>query len=128
MKKKILFIDDEKDVLTVGKLMIQSLGHEVLLMDSGEKAIEFMSSNDASEIDLVFLDLMMPGMTGLDVLKFMKDSNIQIPTILQTGMATDGDLKQARNLGAVDHLCKPYTKKDLESLINKYARQYISVV
>jgi CheY-like chemotaxis protein len=120
MRKKILFIDDERDILIVGKLLVEGLGHEVFLIDSGEKAVEFMSSEDVSEIDLVFLDLMMPGMTGFDVLKFMRDSSIRIPTILQTGMANDSDLEEAKDLGAIDCVCKPYTKQDIKYLIDKY--------
>ncbi len=120
MKKKILFIDDEKDILIVGELFIQSLGYEALLIDSGEKALQFMNSKYISEINLIFLDVMMPVINGFDVLRFMKNSNIQIPTILQTGIVNDSDLKKARNLGVVDYVGKPYTKKNMEHLIKKY--------
>jgi two-component system alkaline phosphatase synthesis response regulator PhoP len=125
MKKKILFIDDEKDVLLIGKMLIKSLGHEVFLADSGEEAIEFMKNDGISEIDIIFLDLMMPGIDGLEVLRFMNNSDIKTTTILQTGTASGSDLKIAKHLGAIDCMRKPYSKRDIEHFINKYASRSI---
>jgi len=120
MKKKIFFVDDDQDVLTITELLLKGLGHEVLFANSGEKAIEIIKSTVSAKIDLMFLDLMMHGIDGFDVLEFMKNSNIQIPTIVQTGIIDNNDLKKAKNLGAIDYILKPYTREDIKRLINKY--------
>lgn len=118
MKKRILFVDDDPGVLMVGDMLIKSLGHEVLLANSGEAAIEIIK-NSESKIDCIFLDWMMPGLSGTAVLAFMLDASIKIPVIVQTGIISDGDLDRAKELGAVDHICKPYSKEDMRSAIVK---------
>ena len=116
--KKILFVDDDQDVLSISSMLIKSLGHEILLVNSGEEAINLIR-NSESNIDFIFLDLMMPGIDGFDVLTFMKDANIHIPTVIQTGIIDEGDLKRIKELGAVDYITKPYTKEDLRRAITK---------
>jgi CheY-like chemotaxis protein len=120
MKKTILLVDDENTVLVAGKLIVESLGYEALLARSGEVALEIFASNDMSKISLIFLDLMMPGVNGFKILKFARDFKIGIPIILQTGIIANDDLKMARDLGAADLISKPYSKKDIGKLINKY--------
>ena len=118
MKKKILFVDDDPGVLMVGDMLIRSLGHEVMLASSGEEAIDVIK-NSESKIDCIFLDLMMPGMNGTGVLTFMHNASIRIPVVVQTGIIHDSDLDLAKELGAVDYICKPYSKDDLRSAILK---------
>lgn len=73
-----------------------------MLANSGKKALFIMTHKKyISKIDLIFLDMMMPGISGLDVLKFMRDSNIQISTVLQIGIVDDRSLKKAMKLGVI---------------------------
>ena len=118
MTKKILFVDDDQGILIVGNMLLKSLGHEVSLARSGEEAIDIIR-NSKSEIDCIFLDLMMPGIRGYDVLTFMRDSHIMIPVVVQTGLINDGDLNTAKELGAIDYICKPYSKEDVRGAITK---------
>ena len=120
MRKKILFVDDERDVLNVSNMILKGLGHETLLASSGEKAIDIIDSNIGSKIDLIFLDLTMPGATGFDVLEFLNNSNIKIPVIVQTAVMDKDDLEKTVKLEAVDCITKPYTKEDVKYLINKH--------
>jgi len=94
MRKKILFVDDNPGMLIVGNMLIKSLGYDVLLAKSGEEAINIIK-NPESEIDCMFLDLMMPGVGGIDVLTFMRDSRIVTPVVMQTGLADDSEMKKA---------------------------------
>jgi CheY-like chemotaxis protein len=121
MKKTILFIDDDQRILNIGDMFIKRLGHKVLLVESGQKAIDILKENNGLGIDFILLDIMMPEVDGFGVLEFLKDSNIQIPVVLQTGVMDDNDLKKAKKLGAVDCITKPYTRKDVEYLIKKYS-------
>lgn len=118
MRKKILFVDDDPGMLIVGSMFIKSLGYNVLLAKSGEEAINIIK-NSKSEIDCIFLDLMMPGLGGFDVLTFMRDSNIIIPAVVQTGLVDDSDIKKAKELGVADYICKPYTKENVKNAIAK---------
>jgi len=118
MTKKILFVDDDQGILIVGNMLLKSLGHEVSLARSGEEAIDIIR-NSKSEIDCIFLDLMMPGIGGYDVLTFMRDSHIMIPVVVQTGLINDDDLNTAKELGAIDYICKPYSKEDVRGAITK---------
>ena len=118
MRKKILFVDDDQGILIVGNMLLKSLGHEVSLARSGEEAIDIIR-NSKSEIDCIFLDLMMPGIGRYDVLTFMRDSHIMIPVVVQTGLINDGDLNKAKELGAIDYICKPYSKEDVRGAITK---------
>ena len=118
MRKKILFVDDDQGILIVGNMLLKSLGHEVSLARSGEEAIDIIR-NSKSEIDCIFLDLMMPGIGGYDVLTFMRDSHIMIPVVVQTGLINHKDIEKAKGLGAVDYICKPYSKEDVRGAITK---------
>ena len=124
MNIKILFVDDERGVLTVASLFIKALGYDILLANSGEEAINSLQETGC-EIKIIFLDLMMPNIDGLGVLNFMQKKKINIPTIVQTGMLDDISIKEAKELGAVDYITKPYTREDIGFLINKYIKENI---
>ena len=117
-EKRILFVDNDQINLSVGNLLLKSLGHKVLLASSGEEAIDIIK-NLKSGIDGVFLDLTMPWVNGFDVLTFMRDSYITIPVVVQTGLINNKDIEKAKGLGAVDYICKPYSKEDIRAAIAK---------
>jgi len=116
-KKKILFVDDNQSVLVAGKLLIKSLGHEIILADSGEKAIEIIRECPY-KIEIIFLDLTMPGIGGVGVLKFMRKRRIKIPIIVQTGVTCLKEFKKTYGMDIVGCLEKPYTKEDMAKLID----------
>ena len=70
MKKKILFIDDDPTILLISEIMLEALGYDVITADGGVSGIELLKTNI---IDLVLLDLMIPDIYGLDVLKYIKE-------------------------------------------------------
>ena len=117
-EKRILFVDNDQINLSIGNLLLKSLGHNVLLASSGEEAIG-MIKNLKSGIDGIFLDLMMPWVNGFDVLTFMRDSYITIPVVVQTGLINNKDIEKAKGLCAVDYICKPYSKEDIRAAIAK---------
>jgi CheY-like chemotaxis protein len=112
MNKKILFIDDEEITLKIGCMMLKSLGYSVTDVQSGHEALKLLKIED---FDLVLLDLMMPEIYGLDVLRqIKKDKELKnLPVIIQTGIANADEIKNAYALGAVAVINKPYNKDDL---------------
>ena len=117
-EKRILFVDNDHINLIVGEMLLKSLGHKVLLASSGEEAIDIIK-NPNSQIDCVFLDLLMFGVNGFDVLTFIRDSRISIPVVVQTGLINDNDVKKAQELGAIGYICKPYSKENIREAIAK---------
>ena len=118
---KILFVDDEISILEVTKLLLSSLGFEAYLVSSGKIATEILSDKaKQQEIKIIFLDLTMPKMGGLEVLEWINKNNIKIPTILQTGIEDKKEIEKAKALCIKDYIIKPYTKEQLNQLIIKY--------
>ena len=116
MKKKILFIDDDPTILLISEIMLEALGYDVITADGGVSGIELLKTN---VIDLVLLDLMMPDIYGLDVLKYIKEKEEfkNIPVIIQTGIKDSDEINKAYKLGASYVLLKPYNQKDLKDII-----------
>ena len=122
MRKKILFIDDDPTILLLSKLMLEDLGYDVIIAEGGVIGIEMLKkSNKNNNIDLILLDLIMPDICGLDVLKWIKkDQKFKhIPVILQTGVQTSNDINTARKFSNVHVLLKPYDKEDLKDVLKE---------
>ena len=118
---KILFVDDEISMLEVTRLLLSSLGFEAYLVSSGKIATEILSDKaKQQEIKIIFLDLTMPKMSGLELLEWINKNNIKIPTILQTGIEDKKEIEKAKALGIKDYIIKPYTKVQLNQLTVKY--------
>lgn len=118
MIKTILFIDDDPTVLMVGEIMLKSLGYNVKTASEGNGGIELINKN----IDLILLDLMLPDLYGLDVLKYIKKNKElkHIPVIIQTGINDEGEIDKAYKFGANAVLTKPYNKDQLDKIIKAH--------
>jgi DNA-binding NtrC family response regulator len=116
MSEKILLVDDEKDFLDVMSERIQARGMDVTTAESAEKALESLESGG---YDAIILDLMMPGMDGLETLKAIKKKNPDLQVILLTGHATVEKGIEAMKLGAMDFLEKPADLDKLTEIIHK---------
>ncbi len=110
---KILIVDDEKDFVSTLAERLRLRGIRADEAPSGEEALR-MIAVDAPQV--VVLDIMMPGMSGLDVLKRIKADYPQIEVILLTGLGTK---KEGMDLGAMDCLIKPLQIEELIEKINK---------
>jgi len=120
---RVLFVDDEESILKITEILLSSLGIEVILANSGKQAIKILSDEKPEEkIHIIFLDLTMPEMSGLEVFQWINSNKITIPVILQTGIADKSELNEALKLGVKECLIKPYTKKQLYELIKKHAK------
>ncbi len=82
MKKRVLVVDDEEGIRFLYKEELEEEGCEVILASDGEEALKHLDA--ASDIDLVLLDIKMPGMDGVEVLRRIKEKSKDIPVILST--------------------------------------------
>ncbi len=116
-KYKIIMVDDDKMVLDVGKIMLSQIDCQTYTFERGQDALELLEEDP--HFDLVILDIMMPAMPGLDVLRAIKANNKtkSIPVLIQTGMNAPAEIKIAYSLGAVSCISKPYTKAKFHAKI-----------
>jgi two-component system phosphate regulon response regulator PhoB len=118
----ILVVDDEPDILELVRYNLTKNGYEVTGVLSGEEALSALRS---SHPDLVILDLMLPGLDGLEVCKSMKNSTptASIPIIMLTARAEDADVVTGLELGADDYLTKPFSPRVLLARIKAVLRR-----
>jgi DNA-binding response OmpR family regulator len=109
-KFKVLLVDDEREYVTTLGERMEMRGFEPEIAFSGEQALGML---EHSLPDVMVLDLKMPGIDGLEVLRRVKKRYPQIQVIILTGHGSDRDEAAARRLGAFDHLQKPVDINDL---------------
>ncbi len=117
---RILAVDDELSCLEIIEFSLTSKGHEVHTVNSGQKAVEFLTANEG-KIDLILLDMMMPGMNGTETLKKIRniESAKNIPVVFQTGTSNYSSDKNAVELGNQEYILrKPYKRDELMEIIN----------
>ncbi len=107
---KILLVDDEEEFVTALAERLELRGLEASIATSGGDALKRI---DADEPDLVVLDVLMPGLGGLDVLDQIRKTDPQIKVILLTGRGSAEEDDQSVPLGAFDYLIKPVNIDDL---------------
>lgn len=117
-KKKVLLIDDEEICLESGGMILEALGYIVFKASNKTQALQYLKDNT---IDVILLDLMMPDIYGLDLLKNLKkDPNTKnIPVVIQSGISDAQEMKESFDLGAVGFIKKPYKRSEIEKHINK---------
>ena len=111
-EEAILLVDDETIILDVGKDMLKTLGYKVFLASGGNEAIEIYKEN-SNKIDLVILDLVMPGMGGGETYKVLKSINPDIKVMLSSGYNIGGEAAEIMKYGINDFIQKPFTMTKL---------------
>ncbi|MCK6556000.1 response regulator [Candidatus Binatia bacterium] len=112
MKRRILIVDDNPDSTTIMRGILEPRGYAVRVADRGATAIEMVKADPP---DLLLLDVMMPEMSGFEVLQRIKSdsSTGRLPVILVTAKTQDEDLVSGYQYGADYYITKPFTAKQL---------------
>jgi two-component system KDP operon response regulator KdpE len=116
---RILVVDDEERILNFLSAKLKASGYEVLTAPNGVKGLEQVQ---AQEPDLVVLDLLMPKMDGLEMLKQLRTFSL-VPVIILTAKGTDTDRIKGLKLGADDYLPKPFNPDELVARIEAIRRR-----
>ena len=111
---KILLIDDEEEFSTTLAERLELRGFDTETASNGEAGLKRISEK---RFDIVVLDLMMPGMSGLDTLRQIKIIAADLPVVLLTGHGSTREGMEGMRLGAFDYLMKPLDIKDLTNKI-----------
>jgi len=114
--RKILVVDDEKSVQESLRLVLSSDNCRVLMASSGKEGLNIITNDD---IDIVFLDILMPEMDGISVLKEIKKINTDIPVVMLTAVSRLSTAIEAMKLGAYDYLTKPFDVEEIRLLVDK---------
>jgi PAS domain S-box-containing protein len=115
-KETVLLVDDEDMVSDVGKRLLERLGYLVLVAAGGKEAIEIYDKNK-DKIELVILDMIMPGMGGGEAFDRLKTINPGIKVLLSSGYSMDGQAAQIMARGCKGFIQKPFNLKDLSKKV-----------
>lgn len=117
---KILVVDDDKEIAELLEIYIQNEGNEPILAYSGEEALSKLHT--IPDISLMILDVMMPGMSGFDVIKIVrKDTNI--PILIVSAKMGDMDKIQGLITGADDYVTKPFNPLEVMARVRSLLRR-----
>ncbi len=116
MGSHILVVDDEPDIRMLARLALETEGHEVTEAATGEEALDL-----AGSVDLVLLDIRLPGVDGWDVLKKLRAETAPdaLPIVMMSAHSSESTLERARQLGSNDYIIKPFTVDDLLRIVDE---------
>jgi two-component system alkaline phosphatase synthesis response regulator PhoP len=121
-KEKILVVDDEEDILELLKYNLSREGYRVSCTTSGEKTLSLVETETP---DLILLDLMLPGMDGLEVARQLKDkpNTKNVPIVMLTAKGEEADIVTGLELGADDYITKPFSPRILLARVRAVLRR-----
>ena len=115
--KTVLLVDDEDLIIDVGKAMLENLGYSVIIANSGEMAVDIVSKI-GDVIDLIILDLSMPGMDGRATFDIIHKNCPKIPVLLSSGYSLEGDGSELLEKGCCGFIQKPVNIHELSQKID----------
>ena len=121
-KEQVLVVDDEEDILELVRYNLDKEGYQVMCVRSGEEALQAVKSGAP---DLIVLDLMLPGMDGLDVCRSLKraPTTEHIPVVMLSAKGSEADVVTGLELGADDYIAKPFSPRVLTARLKSVLRR-----
>lgn len=123
MSYRILIADDEPEIRELFRLYLEKDGYKVLEAGDGLRALEILKTE---KVDLLLLDIMMPGMDGFAVLRQVRKEN-NIPVLILSARDTDADKILGLDLGADDYLTKPINPLEAVARVNSNIRRFYAL-
>ncbi len=117
-QETILVVDDEEKIRKICKENLNLLGYSVITADSGVRAIEIYRKK-AKLIDIVVLDMIMPGLSGKDTYERLKQINPDVKVLLASGYTVEGQAKEILDSGCNAFIQKPFKIEQLSTMIRK---------
>ncbi|MER9636675.1 sigma-54 dependent transcriptional regulator [Mesorhizobium sp. M0228] len=117
MAASILIVDDDPVQRRLLEAAVTKFGHTAIVADGGEAGLDVVDGPNARDVSVVILDLMMPGLDGIGVLKAMRERGIHIPVIVQTAQGGIETVVSAMRHGAFDFVVKPASPDRLQASI-----------
>ncbi len=120
MMKKILVVDDEPSIVTLLIFNLEKAGFSVITAEDGNKGLELALSEKPA---LIVLDLMLPGMDGMDVCKTLRHEKVNTPILMLTAKDEEFDKILGLELGADDYLTKPFSVREVIARVKAILRR-----
>lgn len=120
MKKKILIIEDDVSIAELQKDYLEVANFDVIMCDNGLQGLKILQD---SQVDLLILDIMLPGMDGLEILRSMKEDK-DIPVLLVSAKKEEIDKIKGLSLGADDYITKPFSPGELVARVKAHLENY----
>ncbi|MBY7143843.1 response regulator transcription factor [Virgibacillus sp. NKC19-3] len=120
MKQKVLIVDDESSIVTLVDYNVKMAGFQT---DVAYDGLEAMKKAEENDYDLIILDLMLPGMDGMEVCKHLRSNKISTPILMLTAKDDEFDKILGLELGADDYLTKPFSPKEVVARIKAILRR-----
>ena len=114
--KKVLVVDDTKNIRTLLGIYLKLNDFEVLMATNGNEALSII---DTEPVDLIFLDIKMPEISGTEVLKRIRAKGITTPVVIMTAFATVKNAVDCTKLGAFTYLQKPFTTDKVKTILDE---------
>jgi DNA-binding response OmpR family regulator len=124
MTRTILVVDDDKKIVNLVALYLKNEGYQVITAYNGDEAIDLAYR---TQPDLVVLDLMLPGMNGMEVCQALREK-LSVPIIMLTARTTEDDKILGLNTGADDYVTKPFSPRELVARVGSVLRRSESEV
>lgn len=121
--KKVLIVDDTKNIRMILTKCLELEGYEVLTASDGTQALELFMTHS---FDLAFLDIKLPGVRGTEVLKRIREKGIKTPVIIITAYATVKNAVDCTNLGAVAYVQKPFSADKIRNVLMDFENSSLS--
>lgn len=125
--ERILVIDDEDLIRETVAIALSDEGYQVVMAESGQRAMDLMfphSNQEALRVDLAIIDLMLPGVNGLDICRFMRHHRLEIPILILSARGSEIDRVVGLEVGADDYLPKPFGMRELIARCRALLRRY----
>lgn len=114
-ENRVLVVDDDADIRDLVALKLQASG---LVVDTAGDGISGLEKASQGNFDAIVLDVMMPGMSGIDVVQALRSAGNQTPIILLTAKTQEYDVEAGFNAGANDYVSKPFSPRELLARVN----------
>jgi DNA-binding NtrC family response regulator len=117
---KILIVDDSKNIRITIQHLLENENHEFDIAMNGKEALDKILTN---EFDLVFLDIRMPTMDGMEVLREIRKKGNKTPVVILSAYGTVDNAVEAMKLGVVDFMTKPFTPTEIRELLQSFEKR-----
>ncbi|WP_156969441.1 response regulator [Jeotgalibacillus campisalis] len=116
VEEKILIVDDQFGIRILLNEVLNKEGYKTFQAANGYEALSLLNEDP----DLVLLDMKIPGMDGIEILKRMKKQREDIKVVIMTAYGELDMIQEAKDLGALTHIAKPFDIEDIRQLVKKY--------
>lgn len=121
--RHVLVCDDEKDIVAALKIYLEAEGYHVLTAFNGREALDVFAREP---VDLILLDIMMPGMDGITTMSRLREQS-NVPVIFLTAKSEDTDKVLGLNVGADDYITKPFNPVEMLARVRSQLRRYLQL-